>query len=276
MLTRKRLLKYIAAILTLVMVLVPSGTVFAEEITGIVQVDDYLNVRSSADDDAGIIKELHNGDLITVVGETDGWYRITGDQEGWVSSKYITLLPPEADEIEEEGNENTDAQQEQQTTPQPQPEGEQQQQTEETPAEAAPEEAAEQPAAVAQEQSTNENNEEKNVYDPSNENMRLLAALIQCECGAGNYEGKLAVGAVVMNRAKTYGGIREAIYAPYQFGPARSGKLAATLALNSIDPISMQAAADAMSGISNIGLATHFRNVNCGHPGIVAGNHVFW
>nr|MCR5627173.1 cell wall hydrolase [Lachnospiraceae bacterium] len=106
--------------------------------------------------------------------------------------------------------------------------------------------------------------------------QRLLAALIACECGAGGYDGKLAVGAVVVNRSKFYGGIKEAIYAPYQFGPASSGKLKAVLASNAIDAISLQAAADALSGQTNVGGARYFRNVKSGHAGIVQGNHVFW
>ncbi|MCR4909583.1 MAG: cell wall hydrolase [Lachnospiraceae bacterium] len=283
MLTHKRILKFITAVLTAAMVVVPAGTVFAEEIPGVVQVSDYLNVRAAADEDAEIIKELHNGDKVTVVGEIEGWYRVTGEHDGWVCSRYVVLVPQtqSGEAGDQSGNEpqqdqQQQTQQEQQNQQQEQQNQQQEQQNQQ--AEAAPTEsgeAAAEPESNPQEQNSEENSD-KAVYDPSNEDMRLLAALIQCECGSGSYEGKLAVGAVVMNRAKVYGGIREAIYAPYQFGPARSGKLDATLALNSIDPISMQAAADAMSGISNIGLATHFRNVNSGHAGIVAGNHVFW
>ena len=104
----------------------------------------------------------------------------------------------------------------------------------------------------------------------------LLAALIQCECN-GSYESQLAVGAVVVNRAKTgYGSISNAIYAPYQFGPASSGKLALTISSGAISATARQAAHDAISGISNVGGARYFRNVSSGHAGIVVGNHVYW
>ncbi len=259
MLTQKTTRRLLTALLAVILVLVPSATVFAEEIKGIVQVSDYLNVRNAADDDAEILEELHNGDQVTVVGETDGWYRVVGDHDGWVSAKYVALVPKQ----DEAGNAE-------ETAGQTENGGEQAGEENAAPQE----QAQQQQAQPQQEQPAAEDGKPK--YDPSNEDMRLLAALIQCECGAGTYDGKLAVGAVVMNRAKTYGGIREAIYAPYQFGPARSGKLDTTLALNAIDAISMQAAADAMSGISNIGVATHFKNVNSGQAGIVAGNHVFW
>ncbi len=104
----------------------------------------------------------------------------------------------------------------------------------------------------------------------------LLAALIQCECN-GPYEAQLAVGAVVMNRVKSgYGSISKAIYAPHQFGPASSGKLARTMATGAISATAMQAANDAINGVSNVGNARYFRNVSSGHEGIVIGNHVYW
>ncbi len=104
----------------------------------------------------------------------------------------------------------------------------------------------------------------------------LLAALIQCECN-GPYEGQLAVGAVVMNRVKSgYGSISGAVYAPGQFGPASSGKLAMTLSTGAISATARQAANDAISGVSNVGSAKYFRNIRSGHEGIVIGNHVFW
>ena len=104
----------------------------------------------------------------------------------------------------------------------------------------------------------------------------MLAALIQCECN-GPYDAQLAVGAVVVNRAKAgYGSISNAIYAPYQFGPASSGKLAATISSGAISASARQAAKDAISGVSNVGGARYFRNVKSGHAGVVIGNHVYW
>ena len=38
----------------------------------------------------------------------------------------------------------------------------------------------------------------------------------------------------------------------------------------------VQAAQEAMSGVSYIGTATHFRSIKSGYSGIVIGNHVFW
>jgi len=146
---------------------------------------------------------------------------------------------------------------------------------------------AETPAAPAEEAPAVEEtkNEEPGEAAPAEDSTAapagaseamLLAALIQCECN-GPYEAQLAVGAVVMNRVKSgYGSITNAIYAPHQFGPASSGKLARTLATGAISATAMQAANDAISGVSNVGNARYFRNVSSGHAGIVIGNHVYW
>lgn len=107
---------------------------------------------------------------------------------------------------------------------------------------------------------------------------RLLAALIQCEAGAYNYEGCLAVGAVVMNRVRspaypnTISGV---IYASGQFTPARNGRMNARYASN-ISPVCVQAATDALNGGTNVGAATHFRRWNGVTPGILIANQVFY
>ena len=106
----------------------------------------------------------------------------------------------------------------------------------------------------------------------------LLAALIQSESGYEPYQGQVAVGTVVMNRLRTgkYGtSIYSVIYAKGQFGPAGTGKVASIYAQGPKQSC-IQAAQEAMSGVSYIGTATHFRSIKSGIPGIVIGNHVFW
>ena len=106
----------------------------------------------------------------------------------------------------------------------------------------------------------------------------LLAALIQAESGTQPYEGQVAVGNVVMNRLRTgrYGtSIYSVIYAKGQFGPASSGRVAQIYAAGP-KASCIQAATDAMNGVSYVGPATHFRNINSGYPGIPIGAHVFW
>lgn len=110
------------------------------------------------------------------------------------------------------------------------------------------------------------------------DDLRLMAALIQCEAGSEPYEGKLAVASVVMNRVRsgaypnTISGV---IYASGQFTPAMSGKVAKTYNNGKILDSCYQAAQEAMSGVSNVGDATHFR-VAGNHDGLVIGRQVFW
>lgn len=107
--------------------------------------------------------------------------------------------------------------------------------------------------------------------------VTLLAALIQCEAGSEPYEGKLAVGAVVMNRVRSGGypnTISGVIYARGQFPPATNGKVAA-VAARGPSASCVQAAQQAIAGATNVGGATHFRRAGS-TPGIVIGNHVFW
>lgn len=106
----------------------------------------------------------------------------------------------------------------------------------------------------------------------------LLAALIQCEAGNESYEGQLAVGAVVVNRVKSASypdTVSDVIFASGQFTPAGSGKVARLIANGNISSSCMQAANEALSGVTNVGSAMHFRRAG-GRDGIVIGNHVFW
>ena len=107
----------------------------------------------------------------------------------------------------------------------------------------------------------------------------LLAALIQAEAGGQPYDGKVAVGAVVMNRVKSGrypNSIAEVIYAPGQFGPISNGSIARYL--NGPSASCMQAAQDAINGYTTIGTYTHFRRAgsNVGGDSIVIGSHVFY
>ena len=108
--------------------------------------------------------------------------------------------------------------------------------------------------------------------------VKLLAALIQCEAGNQPYEGKVAVGAVVMNRVKSGGypsSIYGVIYASGQFTPALNGTVARVYNSGKISDSNYQAAQAAINGETTVGSALHFRRVN-GREGIIIGAHVFW
>lgn len=66
----------------------------------------------------------------------------------------------------------------------------------------------------------------------SKSDLRLMASIINCEAGAEGYQGKIAVGIVVMNRvaSKNFPNtIKKVIYQKNQFSPVRNGMLAKKL-----------------------------------------------
>lgn len=110
------------------------------------------------------------------------------------------------------------------------------------------------------------------------DDLRLLAALIQCEAGSETYNGKLAVGAVVMNRVRsgaypnTISGV---IFASGQFTPALNGKVAKVYTNGNIMDSCYEAAQAAINGETNVGGATHFRRAG-NHDGLLIDHQVFW
>ncbi len=107
----------------------------------------------------------------------------------------------------------------------------------------------------------------------------LLANLIYCEAGGEPYEGKVAVGAVVINRVlssvypDTVTGV---IYQRKQFSPVASGRLATALAAGKATQSCYQAADEAMAGVTNVGNCVYFRTPIEGLTGISIGGHIFY
>ena len=106
----------------------------------------------------------------------------------------------------------------------------------------------------------------------------LLAAIIQCEAGGEPYSGKIAVGAVIMNRVRsgafpnTIAGV---VYQPMQFQPVRSGRLAIRLS-EGANSECYKAADEVLAGANNIGNCLFFRTVVPGIKGTIIGHHVFY
>ena len=120
--------------------------------------------------------------------------------------------------------------------------------------------------------------ENRGAVDASADELKLLAALIQCEAGNQPYDGRVAVGAVVMKRVKSgayHNSIYNVIYASGQFTPALNGTVAKVYDSDKIYDMNYQAAQAALNGETTVGSALHFRRVN-GREGIVIGEHVFW
>lgn len=109
----------------------------------------------------------------------------------------------------------------------------------------------------------------------SADDQTLLAAIIYCEAGNQPHDGKVGVGAVILNRVRSGSfpnSIREVIYQAGQFGPAITGKLDRVLASGNIPAECYQAAADALAGYNPIGDALYFGNGNYGQ---LIGDHYF-
>lgn len=117
---------------------------------------------------------------------------------------------------------------------------------------------------------------EETVTTASSSDVSLLAALIYCEAGNQSREGKVAVGAVVMNRiaSSSYpGSIREVIYQSGQFSPAGSGWLDQVLSGGAPSDC-YEAAQAALNGENPVPGALYF-NTSAGR-GTKIGAHWFY
>lgn len=106
----------------------------------------------------------------------------------------------------------------------------------------------------------------------------IMAAIIECEAGGESYTGKVAVGAVVMNRVRSPlfpNTVLEVIMAPKQFSPVGSGRFAIVLARGANESC-YQAARDAMAGASPVGDCLFFRTPIPGLTGQQIGGHIFY
>lgn len=106
----------------------------------------------------------------------------------------------------------------------------------------------------------------------------LMAAIIECEAGGESYTGKVAVGAVVLNRVRSPlfpNTVLEVIMQKKQFSPVGSGRFAIVLARGANESC-YQAARDAMAGASPVGNCLFFRTPIPGLTGQQIGGHIFY
>ncbi len=215
---------------------------------------DSLRVRKEANEEAGVYGLVGKGDTFEVIEESGDWIKIqfSKDIAGYIALEYadLTRETPYGETIEEINTRET----------------------------AEKEAAAKKAQELVASRTTATTATNNGAITGDVNDVLLLAALIQCEAGSECYEGQVAVGSVVMNRLRggRYGNsLYTVIYASGQFSPAGSGRVA-TVYARGPKAVCIQAAQDAMNGISLIGTATHFRNIRSGFAGIVIGNHVFW
>lgn len=120
-------------------------------------------------------------------------------------------------------------------------------------------------------------------YNVSEYDAYLLACLVASEAGYENYDGKLAVANIVLNRLNggSYGNtISSVIYAKGQFSVVSMGVLDQKLA-NGPNAESISAAKEALSGVNNVQSYTNFCSLKVANYGsyssyTIIGNHVFY
>lgn len=200
---------------------------------------ETLRVRKEPNTDAGVYGLLPQGEIVEVLNQdAEGWVCVDYEgNDGYVSKEYVVM-----DFIIDAGETMEEIQ-----------------------------------ARLAAEEEA-KRHKNYGAYTTDADTTLLLAALIQCEAGGESYEGKVAVGAVVMNRVRSAAypdSIHGVIYASGQFTPAMTGKLNNVYDSGKISASCIQAAEEALSGVSNVGDLTHFRRNN-GREGLVIGNHVFY
>ncbi len=199
---------------------------------------DALRVRKDTSEDSGIYGLVAKGERVDVIFESEDWIGIDYEGNiGYLSSAYLEVeFEVDHGETMEEIEERKRQEEEFKASMQMQ----------------------------------------NDAIKANTSDLELLAALIYCEAGGEPYEGKVAVGAVVMNRVRSAAypnTIYDVIFASGQFTPAMNGKVAARIAVGSPESC-YQAAQEALNGVSNVGDLTHFR-VAGGIDGYVIGNHVF-
>lgn len=110
----------------------------------------------------------------------------------------------------------------------------------------------------------------------SDSELALLAAIIQCEAGGESHTGKVAVGAVIMNRVRSSqfpNSISEVVYQSGQFSPVASGILSSVLSQGARSDC-YQAAREALAGSNPIGGALYF-NSGSGRGQQIGNQHFY-
>lgn len=218
--------------------------------------EDGLRIREKADTNAKILTLLDKGQSVKVTktkNAKDGWVEVLYDgKKAYLAEDYVKvgLHVEKAVSVSEE--------------------------QEKVQAEAAD------TANTVNGENTGNGSEKEAVVETSasvsQDDLTLLAAIIECEAGGEPYAGQLAVGAVVLNRVQssefpdTIAGV---IYQKGQFTPVRSGKLSRVLKSGDIGKSCYQAAQEALDGSDNTGCAKYFHAGTTG-SGQVIGTQIFY
>jgi uncharacterized protein YgiM (DUF1202 family) len=219
--------------------------------------ENTIRIRKEPSAEAGVLGLVGTGERLETVNTTpeNGFIAVKfGDDTGYISQEFVTteLDLPVAKSMAE------------------------------IKAEEAAKKAAEQKAAAAKAAKEAKNNAARTqnaAVAASADDVSLLASIVMCEAGNQSYECKLGIASVVMNRVRSgrypntiYG----VLYQRGQFPPASvTGRVAAVLASGRYNSGCLQAAQEALSGVSNVGNAIGFAHAGS-RSGTVIGPIVFF
>lgn len=207
----------------------------------------YANIRSGADITNSRVGMLPAGAVATIVGEENGWIQIvSGDVEGYIRGDLL-VSGEEAKELFYRIYGDAEI------------------------VEAKSVEESVQPTVWENNQTAVQSSGSVSAAD-----LDLMAAIIECEAGGESYEGKIGVGAVVMNRIRSSqfpNTLSEVIYQSGQFSPVASGKLASVLSRGANQDC-YDAARDVFAGANTIGDCLFF-HAGSGN-GLTIGNQTFY
>lgn len=207
-------------------------------------VDTYANIRKESVITAERVGKLQAGAVVTVVGEENGWIQVeSGEVEGYIREDLL-VSGEEAQKLFESVHGDVDI-------------------------------IGAEPLETANAQQTVQVSANAEV-SASKADLDLMAAIIECEAGGESYEGKVGVGAVIMNRIRSPkfpNTLSEVVYQSGQFTPAASGKLASVLGRGASQAC-YDAARDVFAGANTIGERLFFHAG--GGNGLTIGNQTFY
>ncbi len=119
----------------------------------------------------------------------------------------------------------------------------------------------------------------ENNYVAGENDLDMLAALIECEAGDQSYYGMLCVGAVVMNRINSSrfpNTLYEVIYQPYQFTPVTVSNRFSLVLARGANETCYSAAREVLEGGKIVGSWLFFRMNDGSREGEIIGDHVFY
>lgn len=227
-------------------------------------VESEADVLAQAADGSEVVGKIYTNTILSVEEKGDAWSKVSsGSVVGYVKNEMLAFgsnAVARAASIDMSNPQNAKTLEEIAA--------------EEAARKAAEEEATRKAAEEAARQATSSARFDT-AMSASADDQTLLAAIIYCEAGNQPHDGKVGVGAVILNRVRSGSypnSIREVIYQRGQFGPAITGKLDRVLASGNIPGECYQAAADALAGYNPIGDTLYFGNGNYGQ---LIGDHYF-